>query len=202
MLMIMCSPLGDKVSVENVFFEEVEHMKYYKKMTGNRLYLSPINTDDAEHYIKWLNDKAVAKTYAQYSSVVASKNDLKWLFEPANGVHRYAIVLLDGDVLIGSISLHDINHLNRNAFIGIFIGEEEQGKGYGTEAIRLILGYGFNTMNLHNIMLSVHSDNDAGIASFKKAGLRETGRRREWVFKDGKYIDVIYMDILAREFEE
>lgn len=176
-------------------------MKYYKKVIGNRLYFSPINTDDSENFIKWLNDKSVAKNFGQYSCLVSSKADLKWLFEPADGVHRYAIILLDGDVLIGSISLHNINHLNRNAFIGIFICEEEQGKGYGTEAVRLILDYGFNTMNLNNIMLSVHADNYAGITAYKKAGFRETGRRREWVFKDGKYVDVIYMDILSREFK-
>jgi RimJ/RimL family protein N-acetyltransferase len=50
-------------------------------------------------------------------------------------------------------------------------------------------------------MLSVHEDNYAGIAYYKKVSFGEAGRRREWVFKDGKYIDVIYMDILAREFE-
>lgn len=176
-------------------------MKYFKKMIGNRLYLTPINIEDAEKYIKWMNDDAVASNYSQYSLIVTSKSDMKWLFEPGNGVHRYAIVLLDGDELIGSISLHDINHVNRTAFIGIFIGEEEhRGKGYGAEAIRLILEYGFKTMNLNNIMLSVHEDNFAGITCYKKVGFREAGRRREWVFKDGKYMDVIYMDILAREF--
>lgn len=177
-------------------------MKYYKKIIGKRLYLSPINIDDAENYIKWMNDKAVAGNYGQYSLLVTPKSDMKWLFEPESGVHRYAIVLFDGDVLIGSISLHDINHVNRTAFTGIFIGEEEyRSKGYGAEAIRLILEYGFKTMNLNNIMLSVHGDNFAGITCYKKVGFREAGRRREWVFKDGKYIDVIYMDILAREFE-
>lgn len=111
------------------------------------------------------------------------------------------MVLFDGDVLIGHISLHDIDHLNRNAFLGIFIGEEEhRNKGYGAEAIRLVLDYGFRTLNLHNIMLSVHADNYAGIACYKKVGFREAGRRREWVYKDGKYIDRVYMDILAREF--
>jgi len=50
-------------------------------------------------------------------------------------------------------------------------------------------------------MLSVYADNDAGIACYKKVGFQESGRRREWVFKDGRYIDKIYMDILAREFE-
>lgn len=177
-------------------------MKYYKKIIGKQLYLSPINTDDVENYIKWMNDKSIASNYAQYSSVVSSKNELKWLFEPESGVYRYAIVLLDSDVLIGSISLHDINHINRNAFIGIFIGEKEHcGKGYGAEAIELILNYGFKTINLHNIMLSVHADNSAGINCYKKVGFQEVGRRREWVFKDGKYIDVIYMDILACEFQ-
>jgi RimJ/RimL family protein N-acetyltransferase len=49
-------------------------------------------------------------------------------------------------------------------------------------------------------MLSVHADNSAGLACFAKAGFHEAGRRREWKFKNGKYIDIIYMDILAREF--
>ena len=148
-----------------------------------------------------MNDKAVASNFGQYSCVVSSKSEMQWLFEPGSGVHRYAMVLLNGDVLIGSISLHDIDHINRHAFIGIFIGEEEhRNKGYGTESMRLILDYGFKTLNLHNIMLSVHADNDAGITSYKKVGFREAGRRREWVFKDGRYIDVIYMDILAHEF--
>ena len=178
-------------------------MPYFRKMVGERLYLSPVNTEDADTYIKWMNDKSVANNFDQYPRMVSSKSDMKWLFEPGNDMHRYAIVLLDSDVMIGSISLHNIDHLNRNAFIGIFIGEEEhRGKGNGTEAIRLILDYGFNTLNLHNIMLSVSADNRAGIACYKKAGFRETGRRREWKFKDGKYTDVIYMDILENEYKE
>lgn len=116
-------------------------------------------------------------------------------------MQRYAMVLLDGDVLIGSISIHNIDHLSRNAFLGIFIGEEEyRSKGYGAEAIRLLLEYGFKTLNLHNIMLTVHADNDTGIACYKKVGFREVGRLPEWVFKEGQYIDKIYMGILAREF--
>lgn len=177
-------------------------MTSYKKMIGKRLYLAPIDIDDAPFYLKWMNDEAVAKNYGQYTALVSSASDLKWLFEPDRGVHRYGIVPLDGDVLIGSVSLHDIHPLNRTAFMGIFIGEAAyRGRGYGAEAIRLILEYGFKTMNLNNIMLSVHADNAAGISCYKKVGFREASRRREWVFKDGKYVDVMYMDLLAREFE-
>ena len=175
-------------------------MRYFRKIVGERLYLSPVNIDDAELYIKWMNE-TVSKSFGQYHLIVASKADLKWLFEPPTDMQRYAMVLIDGDIMIGSISIHNIDHLNRNAFLGIFIGEEEyRCKGYGAEAIRLILDYGFNTLNLHNIMLSVKADNVEGIACYKKVGFRESGRRREWVFKDGKYIDVLYMDILASEY--
>jgi len=178
-------------------------MRYFRKIIGERLYLSPVSDADAELYVKWMNDAYVAKNFPQYSNVVASKNELKWLFEPGSDTQRYAIVLLDGDVLIGHISIHNIDHLNRNAFLGIFIGEEEhRGKGYGAEAIRLILEYGFKTLNLHNIMLSVHEDNHAAIACYKKAGFREAGRCGEWVFKDGAYIDKLYMELLEREFRE
>ncbi len=176
-------------------------MKYYKKILGDRIYLSPINTDEVDSYLKWMNDESVAVPFGQYHRIVSSKNDMKWLYEPNSDMHRYAIVLIKDDILIGNISLHNIDHLNRNAFIGIFIGEKEQrGKGYGAEAIRLILNYGFKTMNLHNIMLTVHADNYEGISCYKKVGFREVGRLHEWIFKDGKYVDKIYMEMMKRDF--
>lgn len=126
---------------------------------------------------------------------------MDWLYEPPKSTHRFAIVLLENDVLIGGISLHNIDHLNRNAYIGIFIGgEEHRSKGYGAEAIRLILNYGFNTMNLHSINLTVRANNDAGISCYKKVGFREVGRLPEVFFIDGKYVDKIYMEILEHEF--
>jgi RimJ/RimL family protein N-acetyltransferase len=64
----------------------------------------------------------------------------------------------------------------------------------------LVLEYGFNKLSLHNIILSVHEDAHAAIACYKKVGFKESGRRREWIFKNGKYYDVLYMDILAREY--
>ncbi|MCL2003771.1 MAG: GNAT family N-acetyltransferase [Oscillospiraceae bacterium] len=177
-------------------------MRYFRKIVGERLYLSPFNADDTEIYTKWaewMNDKTLNDHYGGHHNLVSLASAKKTL-EELKG-YRFAMVLLEGDILIGHISLHDIDHLNRNAFLGIFIGEAtHRGKGYGTEAIRLVLGYGFKTLNLNNIMLSVHADNNAAIACYKKAGFREAGRRREWVFKDGKYFDKIYMDILAREF--
>ena len=179
-------------------------MNYYRKIIGKQLYLSPVsvNEEDFEKYMTWMNNKDVAICFGQYNRIVSSKNELKWLYEPPSDMQRYAIILIDSDILIGSISIHNIDHLNRNAFIRIFIGDiEQRGKGYGTEAIRLIFEYGFKTLNLYNISLTVHADNYEAIACYKKVGFRETGRMQEWVFKDGQYIDKIYMGLLVHEFE-
>jgi RimJ/RimL family protein N-acetyltransferase len=179
-------------------------MRFFRKISGERLYLSPFDRDDPEiitKWAEWMNDRTVADYFDGYHTLVAFNDAKKKLAELID--YRFAIVLIDGDALIGHISLHNIDHFNRNAFMGIFIGDaENRNKGYGSEAIRLVLNYGFKTLNLNSIMLSVYADNHAAISCYKKVGFRQAGIRREWVFKDGKYIDKLYFDILAREFTE
>ena len=182
-------------------FDGGRQMSYYKKMMGKNIYLAPIDPRETDSFIKWMNDRAVAEPFGEYGNTISSKDDLKWIYEPPAHMQRYAIVLTEDDELIGSISIHNIDHLNRNAFLGIFIGDEKhRGRGYGREAIGLVLEYGFKTLNLHNIMLSVHADNHAGIACYKKAGFREDGRLREWEYEDGRYVDKLYMSIMEHEF--
>ncbi len=177
-------------------------MKYYKKIVGKRLYLSPVSADDVDTYLKWLNeDSTVAVNFGQYSNVLSSIKDLNWIYEPPQNMHRFSVVLHENDVLIESISIHNIDHLNRNAYIGIFIGEEKfRNNGYGAEAIKLILTYGFKTLNLHSINLSVHADNNLAISCYKKLGFVEVGRFPEVLFVDGKYIDKVYMSLLENQF--
>jgi len=178
-------------------------MRYFKKMIGERIYLSPMNPDDYELYCAWLNDYEVANnldTYYQNLSIPAEK---KFLESMCADEHHYAIIWKDTDELIGNISLMNVNHRNQTAEVGIFIGPAEyRSQGIGAEAIRLILKYGFQTLNLHNIMLFLHSDNMRGFNCYKKVGFKEYGRRREALFKDGRHVDYIYMDILASEFAE
>lgn len=101
---------------------------------------------------------------------------------------------------IGSANLHRIR--GRAASFAIAIGEKDYwGKGYGAEATRLMLDYGFNALGLHDVMLEVYSNNERGIRNYRRAGFREIGRRRE-VFERGSTMhDVIYMDCLATELE-
>ncbi|MCL2195444.1 MAG: GNAT family N-acetyltransferase [Oscillospiraceae bacterium] len=178
-------------------------MKYFEKIPGERLFLSPRNPDDAETYTKWLNDPAVTVSlggYAQIHSLDAARKHLEDDATRCNA-HWYSIVLREGERLVGNINLGRINQISRNAELGVFIGEQaDRGCGYGAEAVRLMLGYGFNTLNLHNIQLQVLADNAQAIACYEKVGFREYGRRREAEFREGGYVDMVHMDILASEF--
>jgi len=176
-------------------------MKYFKKIIGERIYLSPMNIDDAEIYTKWLNDYEVSGNLGNYSRMISLNSEQKALDRMTSEGQNFAIVLQKDDTLIGNISLMDIDHVSRRATIGLFIGEEEnRDKGYGSEVLHLLLDYGFKTLNLHNIMLQVHSSNERGIACYKKAGFREFGRRHEANYINGQYIDIVHMEILDSEF--
>jgi len=177
-------------------------MRYFKKIVGERLYLSPINPDDYEIYTKWLNDPAVVG-YLGFRAGVNLSNERVELEKMAAEGNVFAIVRTADDMLIGNVDLHNIDQRSRRAELGIYIGEaENRSQGYGAEAIRLLLKYGFDTLNLHNIDLTAHSDNERGIACYKKVGFREYGRRREAAFKNGNYCDIVHMDILENEFRE
>jgi RimJ/RimL family protein N-acetyltransferase len=177
-------------------------MKYFKKLVGENIYLSPVNPDDAEIYTKWLNDPEVTDWLGGTERILSLPAERKFLEKTADeGGYIFAIVRLEDDALLGSCGIRDIIHTNRRATVGIFIGEaENRSRGYGTEALKLLLGYGFNTLNLHNIMLGVHADNARAIHCYKKIGFREYGRRRECIFKNGGYVDSLYMDILENEY--
>lgn len=135
-------------------------MKYFRKIEGPRIYLSPVNADDVETYTKWINNMPLSLglgSASQSYSLLREKNVLENL---AKENHNYAIVLQETDELLGNCSLFAINDVHRTAELGIFIGEETaRKKGYGTEAIQLLTEYGFKILNLNNIMLKLYEFN-------------------------------------------
>jgi len=102
---------------------------------------------------------------------------------------------------IGTIGLPNISHAHRTAELGVGIGEHDcWGKGFGTEATRLILDYAFSVLGLHNVMLRVFDYNERAIRAYQKVGFKEIGRRRQAQRVGGQAYDIVYMDCLATEF--
>ena len=177
-------------------------MKYFKKLLGDRIYLSPRNSEDVEKFTEWLNDFRVTDYIGKSSNLVTLESEKKFLEENITPEAVFVIVTMEDNKMIGTVSLEKIDMINRIGTLGIFIGEEEyRGKGYGTEAVKLILEYGFKYLNLYNINLDLMEFNTRALKCYEKCGFKEYGRRRKCRFVNGKYYDCISMDILADEFE-
>jgi len=177
-------------------------MKYFKKLVGDRIYLSPRSVEDAEKFTEWLNDFQVTDYTGRSHQIMSVEGEKKYLQDNINEDAVFAIVDINEDKLIGTVGLHKVNYFKRTATLGIFIGDKDyRNNGYGTEAIKLILEYGFKYLNLNNIKLDLIEFNDRALACYKKCGFKEYGRRRKCEFVNGKYYDLISMDILAEEFQ-
>ncbi len=133
----------------------------------------------------------------------SSKTIQKWVekqYENPND-YSFAIRLLENDRIIGGIGLDGVNWAQRESFVGIGLGEKDDwGKGYGTDAMRVILRYAFTELNLRRVALDVFEYNPRGIRSYEKAGFVMEGRVRGLIQREGRRWDVIYMGILREEW--
>ena len=176
-------------------------MKYFKKIVGKRIYLSPMNSEDYLKYTEWMNSDVVSKNIGNFSSVVSIAGEKAWLENAVSEKYNFAIVDIESDTLIGNISLMHVHEFNITAELGIFIGDENyHSKGYGSEAIMLLLDYGFNYANLNNIMLKVFSTNKRAIKAYEKCGFKTFGIWKECRYFNGEYSDEVYMNITKKEY--
>ena len=172
-------------------------------LTGQSVRLTAVNPDaDADVIARWSRDSQfwrLAHTEPAYPA--SAKNIRRELEERSLDRHGYGMRTLADDRLIGWIGLYNIFWARREAFLGINIGERNDwGKGYGTDALRVLLRYAFEELNLQRISLSFLEGNDRAMRSYEKCGFRLEGReRRAWAY-DGRRWDEIYMGLLRDEW--
>jgi RimJ/RimL family protein N-acetyltransferase len=174
-------------------------MKYFPKVVGERIYLSPISLEDVERYTAWLNDLSTTRYLTLASAQVTLQGEQEAIAALAKK-QSYAIIEKGSDELLGNCGLFEIDPVHRSAEVGIFLGDDSRrGGGYGTEALRLLCDYGFNVLNLRSIHLRTYAYNDRAVASYRKVGFKDAGRYRKAHFYAGEYYDVLFMDLLAEE---
>jgi RimJ/RimL family protein N-acetyltransferase len=172
-------------------------------IVGERVALGPLERAHLPHYLRWINDFPTLRSLAIPPGPMTLEQEAGWFERAATGDMgiTFTIYALPDNRPIGNTMLRDIDHRHRTAEFAIMIGEaSERGKGYGTEATRLMLDYAFTALGLNNVMLSVYAFNLAGKRAYEKAGFRECGRRRQARWMGGTLWDVIYMECLASEF--
>lgn len=173
---------------------------------GDKVYLRAVERGDIERGHRWINDWEVRQYLMPGPAYPISVDEEQKWFEstvhPSDG-RSFAIVTVDGDVHIGNCGFHRLDWKNRKAEIGIMIGEKTYwGKGYGTDALRVLLRVGFDELNLNRLSLHVYAFNIRAIAAYEKVGFRHEGTYRESIFRHGRYHDELVMAILAREYRE
>ena len=173
-------------------------------LEGRLVRLRALEPSDAERAHQWINDREVTHfLMARYP--FSLRDEQRWLEEASGSTGftdiRLAIETKDGEH-IGNMGLHRASPEDRNAELGIMIGEKAHwSSGCGTDAILTLLRFAFHQMNLHRVDLGVFEFNERAIACYRKCGFVEEGRRREAYFQDGRYWDIVRMGVLRREFE-
>jgi RimJ/RimL family protein N-acetyltransferase len=162
--------------------------------------LSPIDPNDAAQFTEWLNDMEVLVNLQLYNGVISLEEERAALTELSKA-HHYSIIDNETNALLGNCGFLDIDHVNQTAEAGIFIGNKNfWNKGYGTEALTLLLDYGFKALNFHNVLLRVYEYNQRAMRVYEKVGFKKIGIRREGLYRNLERHNIIFMDIVPQDF--
>ncbi len=174
---------------------------------GKKIRLRAPSTTDIPAWVTWLNDPEVT-AHLTMPAVIGYEDQSKWLQRmTANPDHirLFTVEYLDKTdwVMVGHCNYQDIDWRNRNAEVGFFLGNKKYwDRGIGTETASLLLQFGFETMQLNRIWLRVYQSNQRAIHTYEKVGFIQEAVQRDARFKDGKYLSMILMSILQREWRE
>jgi [ribosomal protein S5]-alanine N-acetyltransferase len=172
-------------------------------LIGSKVYLRPVEAEDAAIVVPWFNDPDVTRLLLRYRPLtLAEEIEFLQRMRSSETDLVLGIALCETDALIGMTGLHHIEARNRHASFGISIGEKQHwGKGYGTEATGLVIRHAFQTLNLNRLWLHVYEYNTRAIRVYEKLGFRMEGRLRQDTFREGRYWDTLVMGVLREEVE-
>ncbi len=175
-------------------------------LKGNKIKLGPVKREYIDYYIKWMNDPELTQYLMMYRPLTREMEE-EWFNSLKNRENFFIFAILlfnqdENEKLLGNCSI-DVDWKNRIGTCGIVIGEKEyHSKGYGTEAMKLLVDYGFNTLNLNRIQLETFSFNKRALKSYQKVGFKEEGTRRQAIYVNGEYYDAIMLGILKNEWQK
>lgn len=175
-------------------------------IVGKRVRLRSLEREDLPKIVPWLNDDET-RQFISLRVPLSLAQEQDWFERQKNKPLEQQVLAIEvfteqGWQYIGNTGFDEIDQLNRSAEIGIVIGDKDYwSKGYGTDAMRLMLFHGFTNLNLQRIWLRVFETNKRGIRCYEKAGFVHEGRLRQAQFFRGKFVDVLIMGVLRKEWK-
>jgi len=171
-----------------------------KLLENDRIYLRPLEPEDLEFLYKWENDSslwAMGTTLSPYSRYVLKE----YIAESYKSIYeikqlRLMVVLHDGDKTIGIVDFYDFDPHNNRAGVGILLDTDFHGKGYASDAIKLLRTYAFSFLKLHQLYAHVPERNERSKVLFSGCGFIETGLLREWNSTSEGFGNVCVMQLI------
>lgn len=172
----------------------------HRILRGPRVTLRPLGSGDLRRCVKWFSDPRITQYLGRNAPITLAEEE-RWFGEYKRRADEQIFAIEVDGKHVGNLGLHKVDRMHRKAELGIMIGEPAYwSRGYGTEALRAAMRYGFDALGLNKIALDVLEHNTRGIRSYEKCGFQREGIQREDVYKNGRFLNVVRMSILAREF--
>jgi RimJ/RimL family protein N-acetyltransferase len=173
-------------------------------LRGKQVVLRPIQRADLPRLWELVEDFEVAVLGAPGPIVPHSLAEFEARFDQELTKEQkdqaYFGIEVDGE-LIGEAGLHHINHFNRSCELGIGIGREYWGKGFGQDAVRTLVDYAFEHLNMNRVGLYTLAEDPRAVGAYRKAGFVEEGRIRQHAWVRGRYEDELVMSVLRQEWQ-
>jgi RimJ/RimL family protein N-acetyltransferase len=171
---------------------------------GKKVILRSQELLDLDEMVKCWNDLEFQMTTGRIEPMTKDQLETRirksWELRHNGTDYIFSVDNFEGK-FVGTVGLHLTSKIHRSAELGVMIiNPENRNKGYGTDAVITACGYGFRHLNLHSIFLRHFPFNENGRKAYEKAGFIEVGRERDAMFRDGKYHDLLRMDILDDEW--
>jgi RimJ/RimL family protein N-acetyltransferase len=174
-------------------------------LVGELVRLRPLEERDLTHLERWWVDPEwqVFQQLTVRPQPDGPARDLfrRWSANDDGSGAGFSIEARSSGELVGHVTLWGVALPSRSATLGIVVGPAHVGRGYGTDAVRVATRYGFRSMGVHRIGLSVGAFNARGRRAYEKAGFEVEGVRREAAYVDGTWTDEVLMGVLRADFE-
>jgi RimJ/RimL family protein N-acetyltransferase len=171
---------------------------------GERIFLTTLRREDVPLLTHWFSDLEMTAYLGRIGVAHQLEQEQDWYDRQGRSENTitFGIVVRESQRLIGTVGLMDIDPYHGRATLGITIGDKSAwGRGYGTEAVRLMAEYGCFFKNLESINLSFVAFNERGHRAYLKAGFKEAGRWRKAYRIGGERYDSVWMDITRDELD-
>ncbi|MGI6173214.1 MAG: GNAT family N-acetyltransferase [Christensenellales bacterium] len=173
------------------------------RVIGENIVLREFRAEDISAMRAWVTDNDTARflggTYNRPNTWEDTENYLRNILNGNAGGYNFAVAEKETLRYIGQCNLLSVDFLSRSAELAIVLCPDAQGTGIGFEAVKLLLSYAFDTLNLNRVWLKVWDDNERAIRCYQKAGFRIEGTLREDGYREGRFRDRLIMGILRRE---